>query len=73
MANPSARALSVRMAAGPVVIRRALQVQADRMTGIQFTPGQVLRSAFAVWDGGNQERAGIKAFSPAWLDLKLEA
>ncbi|MBP8924631.1 MAG: hypothetical protein KBG75_02120 [Pseudomonadales bacterium] len=56
-----------------VVIRRALQVQADPMTAIQFTPGQVLRSAFAVWEGGNQERAGIKAFSPAWLDLKLEA
>ena len=56
-----------------VVIRRALQVQADAMSAIQFTPGQVLRSAFAVWDGGNQERAGIKAFSPAWLDLKLEA
>ena len=56
-----------------VVIRRALQVQADPMTAIQFTPGQVLRSAFAVWEGGNQERAGIKAFSPAWLDLKLGA
>jgi len=56
-----------------VVIRRALEVQAEGMTAIQFTPGQVLRSAFAVWDGGNQERAGIKAFSPAWLDLKLEA
>ena len=56
-----------------VVIRRALQVPADAMSAIQFTPGQALRTAFAVWEGGNQERAGIKAFSPAWLDLNLEA
>lgn len=56
-----------------VVIRRALRVQAEAQTAIQFAPGQALRTALAVWDGGNQERAGIKAFSPAWLDLKLDA
>ena len=26
---------------------------------------------FAVWDGGNQERAGIKAFSGNWIPLEL--
>lgn len=27
--------------------------------------------AFAVWDGSAGERAGLKAFSPAWLDFEL--
>ena len=32
-----------------------------------------LVSFLAVWEGGNLERAGIKAFSPAWLELEIEA
>jgi hypothetical protein len=40
---------------------------------MQFTAGQAFRTTFAVWDGGNLERAGIKAFSPSWLELTLDA
>jgi hypothetical protein len=40
---------------------------------VEFTGGQALRATFAVWDGGNLERAGIKAFSPSWLEMNLEA
>ncbi|WP_160329886.1 ethylbenzene dehydrogenase-related protein [Sterolibacterium denitrificans] len=29
------------------------------------------RIAFAVWDGSAGERAGLKAFSPEWLDVAL--
>ena len=29
------------------------------------------RVAFAVWDGSNQERAGLHSYSPEWLDLVL--
>jgi len=29
--------------------------------------------ALAVWRGANAERAGLKAFSPEWVELTLEA
>jgi DMSO reductase family type II enzyme heme b subunit len=33
-------------------------------------PGDAV--AFAVWEGGNQERAGLHSYSPQWLDLSIE-
>lgn len=39
----------------------------------RFDPGKESRIGFAVWNGGNQERAGIKAVSPDWIDFTLEA
>lgn len=56
-----------------VVLRRALRVEKEAASAIQIAPAQTLRTTFAVWEGGNLERAGIKAFSPAWLELKIEA
>lgn len=35
-------------------------------------PGTTSKVAFAVWQGGNQERAGVKAFSPDWQELEIE-
>jgi len=29
------------------------------------------RVAFAVWEGSNQERAGLHAFSPEWQELSI--
>jgi DMSO reductase family type II enzyme heme b subunit len=53
-----------------VVITRALghggevaPLAAGKKTGI----------GFALWRGGNDERAGIKAFSIDWADLALDA
>lgn len=53
-----------------VVITRAMglgndiaPLQAGKKTGI----------GFAVWHGGNDERAGIKAYSIDWVELALEA
>jgi len=37
------------------------------------TAGGKARIGFAVWNGGNEERAGIKAFSIDWIDLALDA
>lgn len=56
-----------------IVMRRALRVEKEAASAIQIVPGQALRTSFAVWEGSNLERAGIKAFSPAWLDLTVEA
>ena len=56
-----------------VVMRRALSVTKEAASAIQIVPGQTVRTTFAVWEGGNLERAGIKAFSPAWLELEIEA
>ncbi len=54
-----------------VVFRRALRngKQDER----QFAAGESVKIACAVWEGRNGERAGLKAFSPIWLDLELEA
>ncbi|MCK9285259.1 MAG: hypothetical protein M0P39_13370 [Rhodocyclaceae bacterium] len=35
--------------------------------------GTTTKIGFAAWDGGNEERAGIKSFSVDWLDLVLAA
>ncbi len=56
-----------------VVMRRTLSVDKEAASAIQIAPGQTLRTTFAVWEGSNLERAGIKAFSPAWLELEIEA
>lgn len=38
----------------------------------QFTVGKKTKLACAVWEGGNGERGGLKAFSPAWVDIEFE-
>ena len=54
-----------------VVFLRQLQRQGVDTT-VQFSPGQNIKIAFAVWEGSNGERAGLKAFSPAWRELSLD-
>jgi steroid C-25 hydroxylase gamma subunit len=44
----------------------------DQKLAPRLEPGGSTRLAFAVWTGGNQERAGIKSYSQRWLDLALE-
>lgn len=39
----------------------------------QFAAGAKTKLACAVWEGGNGERGGLKAFSPAWVDIELES
>ncbi len=56
-----------------VVILRDLQVIQDN-AAVQFLTDQDAQFALAVWDGGSNERGGIKAFSgQQWLNLTLAA
>lgn len=53
-----------------VVFLRQLQREGIDTT-VQFGAGQTIKIAFAVWEGSNGERAGLKAFSPQWYELSL--
>jgi DMSO reductase family type II enzyme heme b subunit len=56
-----------------VVITRAMKVQsADKP--VQLEPGQSTGFGVAIWEGGQGERAGIKAISgDDWIPLEIEA
>lgn len=53
-----------------VVLARSL---AGGEGGAPLAPGVKSLVAFAVWDGGNRERGGIKAVSLPWRELVLDA
>jgi DMSO reductase family type II enzyme heme b subunit len=53
-----------------VVFVRPLAAEPEVAPSLE--PGAATRLAFAVWAGGNQERAGIKSYSQRWIDLALE-
>ncbi len=53
-----------------VVLSRPLDVGQDRA---RFLPGKPIKVAFAVWDGGNRERAGRKSFSGDFVAAELHA
>ena len=53
-----------------VVITRALGAKENVAPLI---PGQNSRIGFAIWNGANDERAGLKAFSMDWKELVLPA
>jgi DMSO reductase family type II enzyme heme b subunit len=53
-----------------VVIARRLAAPAD---AAPLAAGAQTGVGFAVWDGANGERAGIKAFSGNWIPLELGA
>jgi DMSO reductase family type II enzyme heme b subunit len=53
-----------------VVLCRSLDAGDGRAL---FHPGQPIRLAFAVWDGGNRERAGRKSFSGDFVPADLDA
>ncbi len=54
-----------------VVIGRALQSAGDGY--VQLAAGETAKVAFAVWQGSNVERAGLKAVTLEWQPLELEA
>ncbi len=56
-----------------VVISRSFALNGSPGGSISLAPGGASRVAFAVWQGSNQERAGIKAYSPDWIDLQIDA
>ena len=54
-----------------LVFLRALRRNGVDST-IQLAPGQTTQIAFAVWEGSNGERGGLKSFTPQWLELSIE-
>ena len=55
-----------------VVIARALRVRTDEAVA-QLAPGGATGFGVAIWEGGHGERAGVKAFSGDWRELRLAA
>lgn len=56
-----------------VVVSHSLDRKGAPAGTVLLAPGAAAKVAFAVWQGSNQERAGLKAFSPEWQELELEA
>lgn len=56
-----------------VVFARALAVPEQKDETVQLAAGQAVKVGFAVWEGSNGERAGVKSFSKEWRELTLEA
>ncbi len=70
--NGSLRAGAQHKSGGwAVVIARPFAVRGD--TAVTLSPGQAGKMGFAVWQGSNQERAGIKAVTLDWQPLEIEA
>jgi len=55
-----------------LVLSRPLAVADQKGEAVQLAAGGSTKVAFAVWEGGSGERAGIKAFSKQWRELTLE-
>ena len=55
-----------------VVLCRPLAVADQEGEAVQLKAGGSTKVAFAVWEGNNGERAGIKAISKQWRELSLE-
>lgn len=56
-----------------LVLSRSLDMKGAPPGTAVLAPGATAKVAFAVWQGANQERAGIKAFSLDWQELQVEA
>ncbi|HSP98902.1 MAG TPA: ethylbenzene dehydrogenase-related protein [Candidatus Dormibacteraeota bacterium] len=56
-----------------VVFTRALSVPQQQAETVQLEAGKSVKIGFAVWEGSNRERAGVKSFSKEWRELTLEA
>ncbi len=56
-----------------MVFVRDIEMPSEMDTAVQFSTGKTGKVAFAVWEGANGERGGLKAFSPQWESLTLES
>lgn len=54
-----------------VVIARSLGLVSTEPV-VQLRPSRATKFAVAVWEGSHAERAGLKAFSPEYIDLTLD-
>lgn len=56
-----------------VVFTRPLAVPDQKEETAQLEAGKAIKVGFAVWEGSNGERAGLKSFSKEWRELTLDA
>jgi dimethylsulfide dehydrogenase subunit gamma/complex iron-sulfur molybdoenzyme family reductase subunit gamma len=63
------RSTAVRTESGWAVVARPLRVKADE--GVSLQGRRRIPVAFAVWDGNNQERDGLKAVTLEWWQLRF--
>jgi DMSO reductase family type II enzyme heme b subunit len=54
-----------------LVMARPLTVSGPDEEAVQFKAGGHIAIGFAVWEGNNGERGGVKAFSKEWRDLVI--
>ncbi len=56
-----------------VVIARPFNVSLPAAYVVPLAPGMKHKCTFAVWQGSNKERGGLKAYQPLWQPLEIEA
>lgn len=56
-----------------VVMTRPMKAARKEEETVDFQSGQSIGIGFAVWEGANGERGGVKAFSKEWRELVIEA
>jgi DMSO reductase family type II enzyme heme b subunit len=56
-----------------VVFTRPLAVPEQKDEAVQLDVGKTVKIGFAVWEGSNSERAGVKSFSKEWRELTFAA
>lgn len=65
---------AVRSAKGwHVVISRKLAGTSGDQESVNLNPGRATRIGLAVWEGGNGERAGFKAYTEEWVPVEFGA
>ncbi len=55
-----------------VVMGRPMKANRPGEETVDLAPGGKIGIGFAVWEGGNGERGGIKAYSKEWRELLIE-
>jgi complex iron-sulfur molybdoenzyme family reductase subunit gamma len=56
-----------------IVISRPFNVNLPAADVVPLAPGVTHKCTFAVWQGANKERAGLKAYGAIWEPLEIEA
>jgi complex iron-sulfur molybdoenzyme family reductase subunit gamma len=54
-----------------LVMTRPLTINGADEEAVQLNPGSHIGIGFAVWEGSNGERGGVKAFSKEWRELVI--
>jgi DMSO reductase family type II enzyme heme b subunit len=55
-----------------VVISRPFNVNLPAAFVVPLAPGMTHKCSFAVWQGSNKERGGLKAYAPVWQPLEIQ-